>query len=353
MFTYITVTLIGIFLLGFQDQYKIKGFDIRYIFCFFESVLMILTVRNPDYEIYKTAFYYKDGPFFETGINLVSDFLKIFGVNNFSFFLLLINVLILFVFSKWGQYIKNINHVIILYSLFIMYYDCIQIRNTIASFIIIFALYVGINGKRAIAIFLCFISLLFHRFSLLTGSILIYTLFIKPNKTYKIKKWEIYILLSIGIMASIFGNVIISLVLNEIPFLGRISFYLTNKVKFDSFIIWGGSATFLTIILWFFGVRYILNSPYRNQIPIERRKVVNILFRYSLFSLFCAGILLYLDEVNRLYRLFYLIQFFLYGTIELYIPRKNRVIIVSSFIFIHVVFMGVAMSRGLNFDIYW
>ena len=259
--------------------------------------------------------------------------------------------LILLTFQIWGKEIKHINYVIFLYSLFIMYYDCIQIRNTIAVFLILIALYLSAFDRKILGIIFCIIAVFFHRFAILMGMIVLYTVIIKPNKKYKIQRNEILFITIAGCAISILGMPIILFVSEKISLVARLKFYISSTLSIDSFIIWAGPAIVYLIIMWYLGIRKINKED--SGISIQKRKLINILFRYSLFSVATSGFLLYLNEFNRLYRMFYLVLFLLFGIIETELSRKNRWLLFCMMSAVNIVFMGVAMLRGINFDLFW
>ncbi len=351
MQTYIIITLFGVILLGFQKKYRIKGININYFLLISELILLVFTVNNPDYQTYKVAYTQGMGPFYETGILIVSDLLRKVGIVQYSSFLFLVFGLILLTFQIWGKEIKHINYVIFLYSLFIMYYDCIQIRNTIAVFLILIALYLSAFDRKILGIIFCIIAVFFHRFAILMGMIVLYTVIIKPNKKYKIQRNEILFITIAGCAISILGMPIILFVSEKISLVARLKFYISSTLSIDSFIIWAGPAIVYLIIMWYLGIRKINKED--SGISIQKRKLINILFRYSLFSVATSGFLLYLNEFNRLYRMFYLVLFLLFGIIETELSRKNRWLLFCMMSAVNIVFMGVAMLRGINFDLFW
>ena len=72
-----------------------------------------------------------------------------------------------------------------------------------------------------------------------------------------------------------------------------------------------------------------------------------------LFGIAVSGFLLFVEEFNRMYRLFYLAGYLIFGLIEKRMPGTNRYILFRVICAINILFMVVAMLRGINFDLYW
>ena len=281
MLTYVAVSIYGLITLLFLNKYRVKGINIKIGFLLVMSILMIFTEKNPDYYTYYYAYTYGIRPFYENGISYISDILGILGISSYKVFLILVMFLICTVFNAWTKYVKNIHHVIFIYSLFIMYYDCIQIRNTIAAFLIILALLFAIEKKRIMCIILCIVSVSFHRLAVLTGLIALYVMFIEPQKEYQISRKEVLVVCVGGLITAVSAIPIINAVAKIIPILHRVLGYLSTNVSIDSYVIWIMPAILYIVTLWFCGIKKLLSS---DAISAEKKRVINILFRYSLLK---------------------------------------------------------------------
>lgn len=347
MLTVLIVSLISGILFCLQQQRK----ELKFLFWFIIALLFIFTVNNPDYKVYEAAFYTGWGPFHEAvGFEYLAKILKDIGLNNYKYFLLIISLLVLFVFHRWEKYTGNIHIVIYLYSLFIMYYDIIQIRNAIAAFLLVFSLLMVIQNKSLFWIFVSIvIAFCFHVMAVLPGVLVLYLYFVKPSKTYKISKKELLFFIFSGIVNIIYGRNIFSQIGTRYPVFEKINFYLTTQSDMYSFFIWTSSSLLMIFMLWEYGVKNILNSPASE----EKKRAVNILFRFSLFSLVLSGMTIYMDEIVRIYRLFFLTMFFLYVVMRSELKSKNRRWIFQAMAAVNIIFMCVWMYRGIDIDSFW
>ncbi len=348
MKTFFFILFLSLIIFCVQKKYKFFGSD--YIVLLIEIFLLIFTVNNPDRLTYENAYYTGYGPFYEQGFYYIKDILGFFGINNYNFFLFLIAIFIIFVFYKWKKIIPNIYTVIFLYSLFCMYYDVIQIRYTIAQFLIVLALYFLIQEKKILCLLICFIAPQFHRMSLLLVLILLYLLIMPPKKEYSLSYLELLVLSIFGFMSIFLSKPLINFISSYIPFLRRISSYMINYTSFDSLLIWAGYLLLVIIILYYFAVKKILNIANKN---IILKRQVNTMYRFIFWGIAVMGLLIYMNEFNRAYRTFYLVAYLLYGKVRNQISKKNRIIIYLLLCLINIIFMFVAMSRGLLFDLYW
>lgn len=357
MYTYIVVISSVILLLNFQSRIKFSllgnSLDLSLLPLLPFPFLMLYTINNPDYQVYRVAYETGFGPYFETGIKIVSEGLHSLGLYDYSIFLSLVVLLVCVVFYKWGKLCPDISHVILLYALFVMFYDVIQIRNTIASFLILLGLYFCVKQKSLATLLSCLIAIFFHRLSLLTGLLLIYLFFTRPRQYLKPSKLEVSAIMFFSLVGITFGGHIVQLLSFRFSFFERLSMYSSSKVGVDSFVIWGGYSLVSLILLWFFGVRKILNNAERDGSFSEEVITISLLFRYSLFSIPFLGFLLYIDEFNRIYKLFYIINYLLFSFVKKELSVSNGNLIYIFFCLINIIFMLVTMTRGINFDLYW
>lgn len=357
MYTYIVVISIVFLLFIFQSRIKFTLFgnslNISLLPLIPFPVLMLYTINNPDYQVYRVAYETGYGPYFETGIKIISDGLRFLGLYDYSVFLCLVVLFVYLVFYKWGKLCPEISYVILLYTLFVMFYDVIQIRNTIASFLILLGLYFCVKQKILATLLSCVVAIFFHRLSLLTGVLLIYLFFTRPNKYLKPSKLELTSIIFFSLVGVVFGGYIVQLLSFRFSFFERLSLYLSSKVGLDSLIIWGGYSLFSLILLWFFGVKKILSNSERKGKFTEEVIAISLLFRYSLFSIPFLGFLLYIDEFNRVYKLFYIINYLLFSFVKKELSNSNGIILSCIFCILNIIFMLVTISRGINFDLYW
>lgn len=236
--------------------------------------------------------------------------------------------------------------------LFIVYYDIVQIRNTIIAFLTVYSLLLFIQGKnKLVALIPCIIAPLFHIMAAFTGLIVIYIFLKKPKKNYSLSRNEIIIYVFMGIIAC-FGKGIINFLILVIPQMRKASLYMTSSIDLKSFAIWSLASFMQIFVLWNYGVRYVV-SKNNDYTSIETKRAVNILFRFALFSIPFSAITLWMDEVVRIFRLFFLVMFFLYAIMRDEIKPRNRRIIFGFLAAVNIIFMLVWLIRGINPDVYW
>lgn len=350
MITYLSVTILSFISYQLLRRVKIKPFRLQYLLLIPFVILLVFTANNPDYQVYRDSFEVGGGPYYEKGIKIVSDILRTLGLFDYRFFLILVAGLVLYAFACWGRSIENIGTVILPYSLFIMYYDTIQIRFTVAMMLIIIALYYSTENRTILALVFCFLSILFHRLSTLSCLIVLYLSLKKPKKNYELVNGETIVLLTCGLVGCLFAKPVVNYIVLKWPFFTRITLYMTADAGYDSLIIWVGYELFLIGAIYHLGYRSFINDPF---VSTKEKEKANKLLRFMLFGIAISGFLLFIEEFNRMYRLFYLTGYLIYGIIERHIQQANRIILFSTICLASMMFMIIAAMRGINFDLYW
>ncbi len=349
MITYSIITLSIFILLNIQGKIKIKQIDIGYIALIFVGFLLIFTPNNPDYKVYKLAYDHGYGPFTESGMWSVHKILSIAGLTDYKFFLILLYLVIIFTFVKWKEFCPRIQYVIFFYSLFVMYYDCIRIRNTVVAFLSMLAIYYCVKRKYVFCIILCIIAPFFHALGLLTDLMIGYLMLTSLFDSYTIRKIEIYIVTLVAFLGTAIGNRMYNMALN-FDLTSKVFLYQAKSFSFDSFLIWGGMLAVVLFLLWEYAVKDALN---REDLSEEKIRAISMLYRFGLFGIAVSGLLLYIDEINRLFMEFYLALFFLFGIVESSMTIRGRNICLFVISSANILFMFVAMYRGINFDAYF
>lgn len=354
MITYLTILTISFLLLAIQqNKFKVtykKRITCRLNLLFVEMLLLIFTIENPDYGTYNYIFSDNEVDFPEKGFGLVANLLQTNGIDNYCYISVLIGILVVLVFILWKNKIPGIHFTIFFYSLFAMYYDVIQIRNTISCFLMLASLCFFIDHKKIIAFALSFLALLFHRFALLMVFIMLYLELMDINKkTEFVNKGEFVFFVIVGMFGILKVKRIVRFLSEKYTIFEKLKDYIADDNGYDSLVIWAGTAVFFLAILWHFGLKAYLKDSFVSH---ERKRAVNILFRYSLFCIPLSSFLLVVNEFNRIYRFFYLIDFFIFGAVWKALNRKNTTVFLL-ISFVNIIFMIVAYERGLNFDKYW
>ena len=238
-----------------------------------------------------------------------------------------------------------------LYNAFVLYYDVIQMRYTIAVMLVLLSLYYIVEKRMVKAIFCGVLSLFFHRLVSIGIIFAILVYIIKPRADYKLRFKENAVIVLSGVGGIVFSKAIVSFIAIWIPFFQRINLYMTRYKSYDSLIIWAGYEAFILVVLYCLAYKRYISD---NRIAATNKVVINTLYRFMFYGIAISGILLYVEEFNRIYRLFYLVGYMVYGMIEpQFCKKNNRSVVFWVLLFGSVVFMFVAIYRGLNFDLYW
>lgn len=349
MITVVSIYALNTMLLFVQEHKKILK---RCALIFF-LLMIAFTGHNYDFKAYEAVFQGQIGSFREAvGMLCFFRVMRSFGITNYRIVLVIIGGFVWFVFNRWSKYTKNIHYVIYLYMLFIAFYDIVQIRNTIIAFLTVYSLLLFLQGRnKIIALFPCFIAPMFHIMAAFTVIFVIYIFWKNPRKDYGLSRTETLIFIATGIVAS-FGKGIINYLILFIPQLRKAEIYMTDGLDLKSFIIWLGGSSIQIFALWNYGVRHVLWRG-NNITSIKTKRAVNLLFRLALFSIPMTGITLWMDEVVRIFRLFFLVMFFLYAVMRDELNRRNRQIIFGTLSAVNMIYMMAWIVRGINVDAYW
>ena len=351
MITYFAVILLCIYIRQIVKKIKIKGFDIRFLGLIPFTILFLCANKRPDIGTYEKAYYNATyATFYEQGMLMISNFLSTIGLHDFIYFKILVIVLVFYTFKLWGRLINNIQTVILLYSLFIMFFDLIQIRYTIATMFSLISLYYSVEEKYFFSIFFAILSIFFHRLAALIGIIILCVNFIKPNNDYSLKRTEVFYIIFTSSIVIFFSKILVGLISQKFSYFQRIRGYITASIGLDSWLIWAGYEIFLIIAIYYLGYNKFI---YTFSIKEEQKRTVNMLFRFMLYGIATSGFLLYVEEFNRIYRFFFLVGYMIYSLIEDSLSAKNKCTLFYCIFTITIIFTFVAMSRGLNLDAYW
>lgn len=354
MITYILCFLLSltIFLVSILTR-KFRGVpNISYFIFLLQTILIIFFPNKPDYYNYKFSFDTGIKLYSEQGLAITGDVLKKVGLNDYRFLLIFLMIFIICSFYMWNKISKNIHIAIYLYSLYIMFYDVIQIRNTIACFLILMALYLCIVGAKKRSLLMCFLAFQFHKVAVILAFLVIYILFTSKKSDGKITSKELVFSIIILLTSTFWGYQIIGFLSGKSIYFSRLMYYQSSSLSLDSFIIWAGCQFMLIFLIWTYGIKY-LRQVELNEVDFTRVRAVNVLFKFSMLGTSLSGFLLYLNEFNRIYRLLYITSYIIIALLAEYISSKNRRLLISNAIIMNVIFMMVSIFRGLNFDFYW
>lgn len=333
------------------NSYKYKPKTVGMIFFL---ILFVYTIHNPDYKVYELVYLNGSGPFQQEsiGFSFFSELSKKIGIHTYQGFLFLIALFIWILIHSWAKKLNDVHYVVFFYSLFIMYYDVIQIRNAISTFCIISILLLYLYAKKnIITIVLIFllisIAIIFHPISVLQVLLIICAIFNQAKNKFSFSFFKFGMMFMLVLFLS--KSSLTWLGSNFIYF-RKISLYMTYSLDWKSFIIWLSSSLVMLYALYQYGVKSLLVSK---CVMPEFKKKLSLLFTLSLFSIVISPLTLYMDEIARIYRFFFLIMFLIFSMIRKKINSRNRKIIFNTIVIINLAFLTMWMIRGINFDNYW
>lgn len=367
MVTVVLFFLLSTFILIVEDHFFIRfssgTHKVHFLGMLPFIFLLIFTRNNPDYAVYESVFNNGGGPFSEAkGFVFFSNIVKEMGFNSYEAFLLIIGFILVLLVCSWNRNLENVHYAIFFYSLFVMYYDVIQIRNCIATFFVLSILIILLNMKIDIVkvlliILFSIIAISFHPVAVLQLVLLAFVIICPPQKQYTINLKTI--ILVVGGTISVFaaGRQILSVLGSKIPFFWKISLYLTSSLDYKSCAIWLFSSVTMVSIIYKYGVKEILsNRNCETKLSDDTKDLmykVSILFRLALFSVVLSPLTLIMDEIVRIYRFLFFVIFILYAVIRHKINRGNKEIIFLTICAVNIAFMLMWCIRGTNFDMFW
>lgn len=101
MYTYIVILCFVIFLLVQQSEKKNSW--LNYILLLVEAVFLIFSKNNSDYANYVMIYNGEWNVPVESGIKFVSNILRGIGLESYTYFLIIVMILIAFVFLEMGE----------------------------------------------------------------------------------------------------------------------------------------------------------------------------------------------------------------------------------------------------------
>ncbi|MBK5145045.1 EpsG family protein [Budviciaceae bacterium BWR-B9] len=295
------------------------------------GIIFSFNRQNQDYQAYLEIFKIPES-YAEIGyISLVSIVKELGGSHETIVFFL--GVLVAITFYRMAILTKLPALLIILYMIFPMPIDVVQIRNT---FMVLFFINSLIDFYRSniirssIFIFLC---ICFHSVGVL------YLIF-WTSLFFRNKKYFSYVI-KIGIVLS-FIIVPFAIKALLIYFNTRtLSAYISNDIKWHSIFIWGVPFLFDLFILKLMINKYLYDA--------ERKKLARILYTILMVITLFMPFLLYVDEINRLFRNAVVIKYFLACIVLPSVPKLNRMIFIS-YLIAFAVIIGIYYVVQINYD---
>lgn len=300
-----------------------------------------------DSKTYSEIFYYGVNGIvggFEPGFNILIIFISFFEIKNYSFYFLLISLIINYIYlysiDSLAKY-KSLSIILFLTVSLLYFFEFNVIRQSIAISIFLFSVVYFIKNKYKISFFLIFLATMFHYSAIFLYIVYVVYLLTKENKILLILSPFIVVFIinllfgSILDMASIilnrgnvysdygdfsensgFGfiflfNLTIYLFLIFFSFhsnyLKSNKFYIFNVVLFSYLLAFNICISFLGMryeglgrLMNYFFISYIFSIPYLIDVFKQKYKAFIIVLFY-LVSILYAFILLYLTNINQLF----------------------------------------------------
>lgn len=247
-----------------------------------------------------------------------------------------LSIVVVFTLSRYLKFIQKPNFIIILYFIFPMMLDLIQIRNTFMFFTIALAIFEYTIGNKIRSLILLLLSLLLHSFSLAFVCSFVVIILLKEKRIVNVGSisvneikfrfnTKLYIgILFLGMINIVFGGKLVLFILSG-GYTEQMSRKLSNYIVMESniftFGFWG-SFLLADLIIFYISInRYWTNIKNR-----ETQNVITMLY-FMIFSGFLLlGSSVYLTDIGRYYRGLFVFKCILYGCIEKYMNNFTVIV---------------------------
>lgn len=288
---------------------------------------------NNDIEGYQEIFI-NPYNYAEIGYSFLVDALKFLGATDHSAVLFFYALLIFTLFIKVLHFEKSAKLFPFFYILFLLPLDITQVRFAIASSLVMLCLLCYRNFAPMITLIMLLISSSIHYFSTLLVVIFIFSIYFKKN------------VLLITITGFIFNIVFIKYVSVYFDSFGidfrTLHNYISSEIKISSLFIWGGAVLINILLIQ----RYVGKISNDNLISIDN---INLMLRFSIYSLMMLPGLVYMFEFNRIYRFVLFELVFASLILANYLKKPYDSRLTLSVAVLHF-FLGIYYSYDLDFD---
>lgn len=320
--------LMWVIVLNKTHQFKLNSL----ILVFFIFVIFCSNRQNQDYDAYVDIFN-ENELYAEVGYRWLIYFVRWIGGSHNTIicilgFLVGATIYRICRLTKYGSYFA------ILYLLCPMPVDIVQIRNSFLLMFFINALIeLSLNNRVRSLIYISFV-VLFHSLGVVYFAIWCVVHF---------RKWRLYNrLIAIG---SVISFLIVPFI---IGFLIRffdtrtLSEYISTSVKFHSLIVWGGPY-YLDLIL----ILYL-----KRKIIIPKEDVIStvgvFISALTFISVF-SPLLLYLDEINRIFRNAMVLKYAIFVWVMPYVSRKVKYLLFV-YLMLIALLLSIYYTHQLDYD---
>lgn len=288
---------------------------------------------NNDIEGYREIFI-NPYNYAEIGYGFLVDALKFLGATDHSAVLFFYGLLIFILFVNVLQFEKSARLFPFAYLLFLLPLDITQVRFAIASSLVMLCLVCYRNFSPIVAFVILLVSVSIHYFSALLVVVFIFSIYFKKN---------VLPITIAGFIFNIFFIKYVSLYFDAFGFdLRTLHNYISNEIKISSLFIWGGAVSINILLIQRFA-RKISND---NLICFNN---VDLMLRFSIYSLMMLPGLIYMFEFNRVYRFVLFELVFASLILANYLKKPYDSKLALSVVAIHFI-LGIYYSYELDFD---
>lgn len=271
------------------------------------TTLFLINRQNQDYEAYVDIFNVNES-YAEVGYRWLIYIVKFLGGNH-NIIITILGLLVGITIYRLNKYSKYTSFALLLYMLCPMPVDIVQIRNSFMLIFFINAL-IELEKKRKIISFgYIFLTMLFHSLGFLYFLAWVAIQF-RHKKSYS--KVMIFGLIAAFIVTPILIKTLVILFDTR-----TLQSYISQTIKVHSLIIWGGPFLLNLFLLYNIKSRIAINN-------ISIKRWVEINFAFFLFLSMFTPFLLYIDEINRIYRNSMILNYFVLMSVSQYMGKFQR-----------------------------
>ena len=304
---------------------------IKIIPLFFIFIVFSFSTNNPDIKNYENIYLYlsQTGNYsysgVEIGFSLLMKFSVFLGLDYYGFLIILGTITTMLLYNFTVKYSNNPSIVLIMYIIFPFFLEVVQIRNYLASLIVLNAITFLISKKYFKYCVAIIFASLFHTTSLF------YLLFVL---VFFSKKKLLYIVLSITGIYVVIQKYIFPKLLLLIPNGTKYIVYMDNAKITTTilFIIYFFCS--LILILNLSRGAYALNNQF-NHLTDKQLSMIEMIEKINIIIVFSFALIALDINFFRLYRNIIILNYILFSnTFYRYKVLKNSSIISSQILFI-------------------
>lgn len=271
------------------------------------TTLFVINRQNQDYDAYVDIFTTNE-LYAEVGYRWLIYAVKYLGGTHDTI-IIIMGLFVGITLLRLSRYCQYIAFAAILYMLCPMPIDIVQVRNTFLLMFLINSLIELEKGRKIRSLSFLFLVVMFHSLGIiyLLGWIII-----------QFRKWKSYnFLMMIGLISSFVITPVFIKALIFIFDTRTLHAYISESIKVHSLVIWG--APFLLNIFLIYQLKKIavITNP-------DVRNWIELIFSLMLFLALFSPLLLYIDEINRIYRNSMLLNGMVIMSLAPYLNKQTR-----------------------------